>query len=333
MATIEPGASILPPSDDRIFKLLLTHPDAKPVLMDVISAVIDRNVIDVQVRNNEVPPNDIDEKMERFDVNAVIDGGEQVDLEMQASAMEEKLLGGHANLIKKYLYYLTDLHSSQSSKGKAYDELVKTYQVTFCTYAVFPKELPYVNKFSMRTKDGYLLCDDIHAIFIELSKIADLLQKSVDKMTSLEMWSLFLNYASEPKYRDKVNEIILAKEVIGVATDLLTSISQDEKERAIFRSRRMYQTDLTSNIRTAEKRGEERGIVIGEERGIAIGEALGEKKLEKKINEVALGMKQNNIPINVISLITGLAPALIENINLIDSSGCDDNAADSRAVT
>ena len=41
------------------------------------------------------------------------------------------------------------------------------------------------------------------------------------------------------------------------------SISKDERERAVFRSRRMYQTDLASNLATAE----DRGIEIGERRG------------------------------------------------------------------
>ena len=37
------------------------------------------------------------------------------------------------------------------------------------------------------------------------------------------------------------------------------SISQDERERAVFRSRRMYQTDLQSNLATAEDRGKRLG--------------------------------------------------------------------------
>jgi predicted transposase/invertase (TIGR01784 family) len=39
----------------------------------------------------------------------------------------------------------------------------------------------------------------------------------------------------------------------------MMNISQDEKERAVFRSRRMAQTDMDSNIATAEERGEKRG--------------------------------------------------------------------------
>ena len=40
-----------------------------------------------------------------------------------------------------------------------------------------------------------------------------------------------------------------------MAGDLLMSISQDERERAVFRSQRMYQTDMQSNLATAEDRG------------------------------------------------------------------------------
>ena len=72
---------ILPPSDDRVFKLILTSPDAKPVLMDLVSAIIGRKVADVEVRNNELPPGDTEEKAERFDVNCRLDDGTQVDLD------------------------------------------------------------------------------------------------------------------------------------------------------------------------------------------------------------------------------------------------------------
>ena len=44
-----------------------------------------------------------------------------------------------------------------------------------------------------------------------------------------------------------------------MAGELLISVSQDEHERAVNRSRRMYQTDLQSDMATAEDNGELRG--------------------------------------------------------------------------
>ena len=125
-------ADILPPGNDRIFKVLLTHPNAKEVLIDVISAVIERKVVDVQIRNNEIPAMDVDEKNERFDVNCTIDTGEpqpslgtkgslgegsrfdQVNVEMHCYKQNE-IGSDNTNFINKYVYFLTDLHSSQKS--------------------------------------------------------------------------------------------------------------------------------------------------------------------------------------------------------------------------
>jgi hypothetical protein len=53
---------ILPPSDDGVFKTLLTHPDAKPCLRDIIASNIGLPVKEATVRNTELPISDIMEK-------------------------------------------------------------------------------------------------------------------------------------------------------------------------------------------------------------------------------------------------------------------------------
>ena len=270
MGLLPMDLDILPPSDDRVFKLILTSPDAKPVLMDLVASIIKRPVIGVEVRNNEIPPSDTEEKAERFDVNCRIDDGSQIDLEMQASRIQEDSDGRHQNLKGKSIYYLCDLHSSQPSKGiRRYDRLAQTYQVTFCSYTVFPNRTDYVHSFSLRhDEDNELLSDAIHVVYVELSKLHEIMQKSVNDMTDLEKWAVFFQYASEPTYRNTVNEVIASKEVLQMAGNLLMSISQDERERAVFRSRRMYQTDLQSDLATAEDRGERRGRMEGRAEGV-----------------------------------------------------------------
>ena len=256
-------ADILPPSDDRVFKLILSPEESKPILKDLISSIIKRPVIDVEVRNSEIPPEDTHEKAERLDVNCRIDDGSQVDLEMQASRIQEDSDGQYQNLKGKSIYYLCDLHSSQPSKGlRRYDKLARTYQVTFCSYTVFPERLGYVNSYSLRhDEDNELMSDAIQVVYVELIKLQEIMKKSVDDMTDLEKWAVFFQYASEPTYRETVNEVIASKEVLQMAGSRLMSISQDERERAVFRSRRMYQTELQSDLATAEDRGRRQGIL------------------------------------------------------------------------
>lgn len=250
---------ILSAYDDYILKSILTRPESKPVLMDLISSVIGRTVVNVELRNNELVVIDINEKNERLDVNCTIDSGDQVNVEIQASRMEERIAGEHRNFINRTIYYLTDLHSSQKSKGVDYFDIARTYQITFCMYTVFPNYHGYINPINMRRPDGELISDQINAVIIELSKLGEMLKKPAENMTPLDMWSVFLRYVDDPKQRKLINELIDRKEALGMAGEALLTISKDEHERAKFLSRKKFENDLYSNMRTAEIRGENRG--------------------------------------------------------------------------
>ena len=307
MGLLPMDVDILPPSDDRVFKLILTSPEGKPALMDLISATIKRPVVDVVVRNNELPAGDTEEKAERLDVNCKVDDGSQVDLEMQASRIQEDSDGEHKNLKGKSIYYLCDLHSSQPSKGvRRYDKLAQTFQVTFCSYTVFPNRKDYLNSFSMRhDQDNEMLSDAIRVVYVELSKLDEILKKSVSDMTDLDKWAVFFQYANIPTHRETVNKVIESKEVLQMAGSLLMSISQDERERAVFRSRRMFQTDKESDIATAE----DRGIRIGRVEGRAEGRVEG-------VLDVARSLLSEGDSIDKIIKVTGLTFEEVENLSL-----------------
>ena len=297
MGLLPMGADILPPSDDRVFKLILTSPEAKQGLMNLISSIIGRTVVDVVLLPNELAPGDTEEKAERFDVNCKIDDGSQVNLEMQASYMVEDLGGQHLNLKGKSIYYLTDLHSSQPAKGlRRYDRLARSYQITFCSYTIFPNTQDYVNSFSLRhDTTGELLSDAINLTFVELSKLDEVVKKPVSDMTDLDKWSVFFQYAPDMEHREIVNKVIESEEVLQVAGNLLMSISQNEQERAIYRSRRKFQTDMQSNLATAEDNGKQIG------------------RAEEKI-EIARNALQMKMTVADIVRLTGLTQAEVENL-------------------
>jgi hypothetical protein len=98
MGLLPKDIELLPPYDDRVFKLIMTSPEATPALLLVSSAIVNRPVINVSVRNTELPVTDTAEKAERFDVNCKIDDDTQADIEMQSSRMKEEESGEHNNL-------------------------------------------------------------------------------------------------------------------------------------------------------------------------------------------------------------------------------------------
>jgi len=292
MALLPMDVDILPAYDDRVFKKIMLGKEAAPARVSIVSAVIGRRVTDVIVRNSELPADDTEEKAQRFDLNCVIDDGSQLNIEMQSSRIAEKPGGGHLNLIGKSVYYLCDLHSSQSSKGKSYDELAKTYQVTFCGYTVFPNRANFINGISLRhDDDNELLCDIIRVVFVELSKLHEILKKPISEMTGLEKWSIFLRYAESLDYRNIVNDVIKSEEALNVASELLMSISQDERERAIFMSRRKFQSDQESNLIKSRRTGRQEAQF-----------------------EIARNLLQKDMPSAEIADVTGLTREEVEGL-------------------
>ena len=204
--------------------------------------------------------------------------------------------GGHLNFINKAIYYLTDLHSSQKSRKVAYDKLVRTYQITFTKHTVFPKHKDYLTQGCLRSVSGLLISDQLNIAIIELSKLKPVLQKPIDDLTSLDMWSAFLGYASDPKRRDFINKMIEKKGELAMATSILMNISQDDRERARFRSKRKFETDHYSDMDNAERKGRAEGIAQGITQGMTQG-----------IVQVARNMKTEGMPIENIARLTNLS--------------------------
>jgi predicted transposase/invertase (TIGR01784 family) len=285
---------ILPPYDDRLFKVIMTSPEAKPVLIFVSEGIIESRVKDVQIRNTELPISDIKEKTQQFDVNCLIDDKTQVDIEMQASRMKEEAGSDHGQLRARSIYSLCDLHASQSSKGVEYDRLRRTYQVMFCAFPVFKGHSELIYRFSMRhDTNNWLLHNAIQSVFVDLTKLDDIVKKPTEQMSDMECLSVFLRYADNPDYRDTVNRVIEAREALAVAGEILMSVSKDEHERAILHSRRMAQMDVESNLLTAERIG----------------------RTEERF-KIARNALQMNISIDEISKLTGLTSEEVEQTRI-----------------
>jgi predicted transposase/invertase (TIGR01784 family) len=152
-----------------------------------------------------------------------------------------------------------------------------------------------------------------------LPKLKSAMQKPVSEMTPAEMWGIFFGHANEPKHGKLLREIIMAKEEIGMANELLTGISQEEKERAHYRSRKMYRMDEEHNKAVAHREGFQKGLEEGMEKGLEKGLEKGmekglEKGMEKKSTEVAKNLLKMNLSIDMTAEATGLSRAQIERL-------------------
>ncbi|MDR2105082.1 MAG: Rpn family recombination-promoting nuclease/putative transposase [Deferribacteraceae bacterium] len=283
---------ILPPTDDLVFKTILMHPDTRDSLKDIITSFTGITVKEVALVNTELPKGDVFEKMERLDVNCATDSGDQVNVEMQTAAVEgDSALNEHKGLKTRFIYNLCDLHSSQRGKGIDYKDMVRSYQLTFCGFPVFAgRDAPF-NWFKLRSEDGFLLSEDINIGFVDLTKLGEILRKPVRAMNGAEGWSVFIKYADNPNYEGLIESITAARREIKMANEVLVHISQDEHERAKFRSRRKFLADW------------DHSMIVSRKEGKAEGKA-----------EVALEMLQKGMDISLISELTNLSISEIETL-------------------
>ena len=100
-----------------------------------------------------------------------------------------------------------------------------------------------------------------------------------------------------------------------MAGEVLMSISKDERERAIFRNRRIALANYESDMVTAERIGRAAGLVEGEAKGRATGLVEGEAKGHAN---VARNLMKMNMPIEQIAIVTGLTTAEIKALRDTD---------------
>jgi predicted transposase/invertase (TIGR01784 family) len=91
--------------------------------------------------------------------------------------------------------------------------------------------------------------------------------------------------------RGIINEIIACEEGIAMASEVLITISKDEKERFRLLSEEKYMLDTQSNLSYARQEGQ-----------------------AKKALEIARKMKEIGRPLPEIAEVTGLPPETIERL-------------------
>ena len=144
-----------------------------------------------------------------------------------------------------------------------------------------------------------------HIITIELAKSNNVEKKTVDEMSTIERWVIFLKNCSNRDKRAMINQIISLEEGISMAAETLLDISKNEHERARLLTEYKIILDYQSGIVAATKKGEAKG----EAKGKAIGEATGKNAMKRAIKLIKL-----NTPIDKIVEETGLELAEVQEL-------------------
>lgn len=302
--------ALLNPKVDPIFKALFTDnsKEAQIALQSFLTAILGDEVSEIELLPNELSVETPAEKQSQFDLTCKF-RNEYINIEMQGKNL-------YHSYGKRAEYHVAHLLNHYVTKGMDWQKAPKVYQISVLNF-VFDKDNPDgINHYRMCSKNGGRLTDSLNVIFIELTKILKQIENSnipIEKLTSVQRWVKFFMEADNPEKQTDIKQLCKFEEGIMKAEKVLSKISQDEinwyKENLYW--------DNIANWNTMKSEAEADGRAAGLQAGHAEGLAQGlEKGVKQEKEHLALQLlKQNLLPVEKISEITGLSLEQLAELN------------------
>lgn len=228
----------------------------------MLESVLGRPIRNLKLLDTEVRGDMIDDKRVIFDIRAVIDDA-RIDVEMQIHA--------HQALIPRFVFYCTQEHSSQLTRGNTYKELVPTIVIVWLVQPIFDTIHKLHSIFELRERDTHVLLSDQLAIHVlQLSQLASAPPGEDEEFEyyvpteyalAVERWARFL-LANDAEMEQLASE----DPTMSIAKQNLDKLSQDPD---VQRSARKREADIyfyNVELATSREEGEKKGIEKGEKK-------------------------------------------------------------------
>ena len=247
---------------DIIFKRVFGNENNTEIIAGFISDMLDiprEKITKVVIKNVELPPEEIDQKFSRLDLNLYVDG-RKINIEMQVnkeSAYKERTL-----------FYWAKLYSDDLDSGEDYSALSQTICVNIINFNLFDCE-NYHSHFMLKEKErDEVMTDKLAIHFFELKKVG-----KYKRNKRMEDWLTLINAETEGDLMALQQNTSIPE--IQKTIVILREMSADEQIREEARRREKRLHDEATALNHARKEGIEEGIEKGRAEGEAIGEARG----------------------------------------------------------
>lgn len=278
--------ALLSPLYDSTFKAIFTQEtdDSNLALKSFLSAVLNRQILTVKIKNNEPVKETSKQKSMTFDVNVEFDNGELADIELQTHK-EEYDFGTRAEIQAARL--LTN-SAKRSKKWKS----EKVYQISILNFQYNKGDNKEMRWYNMTDSSGRKLADRINIIFIDLVTIRKQYNATPEKeLSSLEKWGLFFSYIDHENKKNLIQNITVSDEGLMAAEKIVKEMSKADNNWYV------------QNSIWVAKRDEYTRKAIAREKGLAEGLVKGQ---QQKAIETAKRMLEKEYPAEEIAELTGL---------------------------
>lgn len=287
--------ALLSPLYDSTFKTIFTQEteESNLALKSFISAVLERQILTVKIKNNEPVKETRKQKSMTFDVSVEFNDGELADIELQ-SHKEEYDYGMRAEIQAARLL-------TNNAKRKTKWESEKVYQISILNFQYKNDDNKEMRWYNMTDSFGGKLNDRLNIIFIDLVTIRKLCRKIPEKeLSPLEKWGLFFSYVDHENKQDLIKFITRNDEGIMAADKIVKEMSKADNNWYIQNSIWVAKRDENTRKAIAREKGLAEGRAEGRKQGLAEGraegraEGLAEGALQKAIEAAIVLIKDFN---------------------------------------
>ncbi len=255
---------------DIIFKKIFT--DNKDMLSSFVANMLDipqESISEIQITNPELPPDNLDGKFSRLDLNMRVDN-RLVNVEIQVK--------NNPDYRDRTLFYWAKLYTSELKSGEEYSELKQAITINIINFNMFEGSNYHTEIAAMIKGTDEVFSDKFGIHFFELKKVG----KKPNPNNTKELWLQFINADSEEDF-DMINNTNVP--IMQKAVRVIYDMSEDTRIREIARLREKALHDEAS-VRKSER---EAGMAVGVAKGRAEEKALITEKMK------AAGMSDEEI--------------------------------------
>ena len=230
---------------DILFKALFEkHPNLLKSLVSNLLSIPKDEITQFELRNQELPPDFIDDKYCRVDINMEVNG-KRINLEVQVEDFK--------SYPERVLFNWARIYSNSIASGDNYSQLPQTIVISIVNFKLFKDIESFHTQFRpLEVNSNHLLSDRMVLHFFELWKVTD----SINTNDRLNLWlSLFrANTVEELKSIEQLEDTEMTE-----AINAYNTITAEKDFQDLERRRILARMDEGQALFDAGQEGEARG--------------------------------------------------------------------------
>ena len=274
-----------------LFSKIFGEKGCEREILYLINVITGKNFKSLTFISNELKGEYKNNKKSITDVLVTTNDGTLVNVESQIAKQK--------NFHKRSHFYNSRICSILLRVGQSYEELPMTIIINILNFTLHKEIEDYHTKFTLteNKEKNYSIPDLMETHYIELTKLRKLVREdNIDLNDPKTRLILFLDEKTPKKL---IKKVIKMDEFGKNIYEKSAHILQDQEEYLAYIRAEQTELDTKAMIDCGKEEGEEKGIKKGIEKG--------------KI-EVAIKLKELNLPIEQIAEATGITPAKIKKL-------------------